>query len=81
MYTYFKHNNEARLITNYVESLTGQQGTVQTESQELPPCFDLIGSRQHGVAAKNRAIGLWADCVTRRSFRSYNRTFKIQLFS
>ena len=37
----------------YVDSLTGQQhDRVQTESQiaTVDSCFDLVGSRQHGVA-------------------------------
>ena len=48
----------------YEESLTGHD-RVQTESQELQPwtavcCFDLVGSRQHGVAY-NEIIGWSTD--------------------
>ena len=45
-------NNDARLILR--ESLTGQRhDRVQTESQiaTVDSCFDLVGSRQHGVAS------------------------------
>ena len=46
-------NNNVRLI-GYEESLTGQRhDRVQTESQiaTVDSCFDLVGSRQHGVAS------------------------------
>ena len=46
-------NNDARLILR-IESLTGQRhDRVQTESQiaTVDRCFDLVESRQHGVAS------------------------------
>ena len=38
---------------------------VQTESQDttMGSCFDLVGSRQHGEAARNRASSTKANCL------------------
>ena len=44
----------------YVKSLTGQRhDRVQTEIATVYSCFDLIGSRQHGVASYMKESAGW----------------------
>ena len=50
-------------VYNYEENLTYHR--VQSESQDetTDSCFDMIGSRQHGVTAQNRASSTKNNCL------------------
>ena len=51
------------------------ESKLKTKNATVDSCFDLVGSRQHGVAAKNRTNSSKANCLLNAQYHINFTTF------